>query len=108
MTEKSIKSFKEFWPFYLGEHRLPSNRLLHYIGTTASLALLIYLIATAQWLWVPLVLVVGYGPAWIGHFTIEKNRPATFTYPLWSLMADYKMLFMAMTGQLKKEWPKYF
>ncbi|NVK22863.1 MAG: DUF962 domain-containing protein [Kangiellaceae bacterium] len=108
MAEKRFETFQEFWPFYLGEHRLPSNRLLHYLGTVLSLVLLIYFIVNNMWLWLLLVPVAGYGFAWFGHFVIEKNRPATFSYPLWSLRGDYKMFFMALTGQLKKEWPKYF
>lgn len=100
---KKYNSFEEFWPYYLGEHRLISCRALHYIGTVASAALLIYLLVTQQWSWLPTVLVAGYGPAWIGHFFIEKNRPATFTYPLWSLLGDYKMCFLALKGDIRHE-----
>lgn len=108
MAEKTLKTFKEFWPYYLSEHRLPSNRLLHYVGTLASLAVLAYCIVSNNWWYLPLAFVSGYGCAWIGHFVIEHNRPATFTYPLWSFIADYKMCFYALTGRLKHEWPKYF
>ncbi len=108
MSEQKISSFQDFWPYYLAEHRLPSNRLLHYIGTALSLALLIYLLINQQWLYIPLCFVIGYGFAWAGHFLVEKNKPATFKYPVWSLLADYKMFGMALTCQLKKEWPKYF
>lgn len=108
MSEQVIKSFKEFWPYYLGEHRLPTNRMLHYIGTALSLAVLAYLLYQQLWLWIPICFFIGYGFAWFGHFVIEKNRPATFKYPFWSFAADYKMFAMAITGQLKREWPKYF
>lgn len=98
-----IQSFAEFWPYYLGEHRRPVCRAWHYLGTTASLAALGVIVVTQQWHWIWLVLVAGYGPAWIGHFVFEKNKPATFKYPLWSLLADYKMYYLALSGQLRKE-----
>lgn len=108
MIDERFATFKEFWPYYLSEHRLPSNRLLHYLGTIASLSLLIFALVSQNWWLVIVCFLLGYGPAWIGHFIIEKNRPATFTYPLWSFIADYKMCFYALTGKLKHEWPKYF
>lgn len=108
MSDKQLKSFSEFWPYYLGEHRLPRNRLLHYFGTFFSTVLLVWVLLSQNWWLIPLVLVTGYGPAWIGHFFLEKNRPATFIYPFWSLAADYKMFYFALTGRLKQEWPKYF
>ena len=103
-----FKTFQEFWPYYLSEHKLIKCRALHYIGTVASAALLIYLLASQQYVMLPFVLVAGYGPAWIGHFFIEKNRPATFTYPKWSFYGDYKMCYMAITGQLRGELSRLF
>ncbi|MRX28207.1 DUF962 domain-containing protein [Kangiella sp. HZ709] len=108
MSDERFTSFKEFWPYYLSEHRLPSNRLLHYIGTYLSLSLLLIAISTQQWWLILAASLTGYGFAWVGHFFIEKNRPATFSYPLWSFLADYKMCYLALTGKLKQEWPKYF
>lgn len=102
------QSFKEFWPYYLSEHKLITCRALHYVGTIASATLLIYFIVTQQWALLPLVLIAGYGPAWIGHFFIEKNRPATFTYPWWSFMGDYKMCYMAIKGELRGELSRLF
>lgn len=99
-----FNSFKQFWPFYLGEHRRAGSRYLHYFGTISANLLLVFLLLQQYWLWLPSVLLVGYLPAWIGHFVIEKNRPATFRHPLWSLMGDYKMLFMAITGKLEQEF----
>jgi hypothetical protein len=87
-----IESFRDFWPFYLGQHGRWGTRLLHYLGTSAALLL----VAAAPLVHRPklalFALLVGYAPAWVAHFLIEKNRPATFRYPLWSLLADFKML----------------
>lgn len=103
MAEKTIKSFEEFWPYYVGEHRLPSCRAVHYVGSLLAPSVLIAIIVTGSWAWLPIILVAGYGPAWVGHFIIEKNRPATFTYPVWSLMGDYKMLGLALRGKMADE-----
>lgn len=87
-----IESFRDFWPFYLGQHSRWGCRLMHYLGTSAALLL----VAAAPFLSRPklalIALAVGYAPAWLAHLLIEKNRPATFRYPLWSLLADFKML----------------
>jgi hypothetical protein len=107
-SDKGYQTFEEFWPYYLYEHRLINCRALHYFGTVLSAALLVIVIANQAWAWLPLVLVAGYGPAWVGHFFIEKNRPATFQYPLWSLMGDYKMFYMAIRGQLRPELSRLF
>ncbi len=102
MAGHEFKSFEEFWPYYLGEHKDPINRALHFAGTTTAL-----LTAAASLFFgpqlLPLALVAGYGPAWVGHFFFEKNKPATFKHPLWSLRGDFKMYAMTLTGQLKAE-----
>jgi hypothetical protein len=98
LSEAHIESFEAFWPYYLREHAHPVNRALHLAGTGAALATLAA--STVNSMLLPLVPVVGYGPAWIGHFVIEKNRPATFTYPLWSLRGDLRMFRLAVTGRL--------
>jgi hypothetical protein len=103
MTQERYKSFAEFWPYYLSEHSQPATRLLHLIGTTAGIALIIYLVASGRWWLFPLGLVVGYGFAWVAHFMIEKNKPATFQYPLWSFMGDYKMIALMLTGRMKSK-----
>ena len=94
-----FKSFSEFWPFYVAEHSRPATRWLHLIGTTAGITLVIYLIAIGKWYLFPLAFIPGYGFAWASHFFIEKNRPATFKYPLWSLMGDYKMIAWMLMGR---------
>ena len=102
MTDR-IQSFEAFWPYYVGEHRSPTCRAVHYVGSVAAPATLLSVLATGSWLALPLVLLAGYGPAWFGHFIIEKNRPATFTYPLWSLRGDFKMLSFAIRGKMADE-----
>jgi hypothetical protein len=100
---KKIQSFGEFWPFYVGEHRLPMNRMLHYFGTSFALICLLSAAATGDWRMAVAAPFAGYGPAWIGHFVLEKNRPATFTYPVWSLLSDFKMLSFALRGKMDQE-----
>jgi hypothetical protein len=98
-----MKTYAEFWPFYLREHSKATTRNLHYAGTTCAVAIGVTAAVTLNpWL-VPAVLVVGYGPAWIGHFFIEKNRPATFKYPVWSFVSDFRMLGYAVSGKLPAE-----
>ena len=106
MAETRYKSFAEFWPFYVTEHSKQGTRILHLVGTTTSIALLIYLIATGLWWLFPLAFIPGYGCAWLAHFLIEKNRPATFKYPLWSFLADYKMIALMVTGKIGSEIEK--
>lgn len=96
-------SFAEFWPFYLGEHSKPLTRWLHFVGTSLVVLNAIWAIATLHPLWLLLCPVYGYFWAWVGHFVVEKNRPATFTYPLWSLIGDFKMWAMMATGRLGAE-----
>lgn len=102
-----IQSFREFWPFYVREHSLPTTRLLHYIGTAAATITLFSIIYSGRWYFLPFSFVPGYAGAWVGHFVIEKNRPATFQYPLWSLLADYKMFGLMLTGRMKHEAARY-
>ena len=102
MASERFQSFWAFFPYYLSEHRDRTCRVLHYIGTSlAVLTLLTAIVTLNPWLLLAIP-VIGYGFAWVGHFFIEKNRPATFTYPVWSLMGDFVMLGMAVTGRLKK------
>ena len=97
------ESFEQFWPYYVKEHSKKSTRVLHFIGTTAAMACVAGgLLTRRRWL-LALAPVVGYGPAWVSHFLIEKNRPATFTYPLWSLRADMVMWGKMATGKMDAE-----
>jgi hypothetical protein len=101
MSQHRYQSFAEFWPYYLDEHSKPATRLLHAVGSFAAIAMLIGLIAIGKWWLFPLAFIPGYAFAWIGHFFVEKNRPATFTYPVWSFMGDWKMLGLMLTRRLK-------
>ena len=101
MNPRQFKSFDDFWPHYLSEHSKPATRTMHGIGTLAAVFFLILVIATGRWWLFPLALVPGYAFAWGAHFFIEKNRPATFTHPLWSFMGDWKMLALMLAGRLK-------
>ncbi|ASJ96183.1 DUF962 domain-containing protein [Shewanella marisflavi] len=94
---KQYKSFKAFYPFYLSQHSDARCRGMHYFGSLLVLALLLTaLLSSSYWLlW--LLPVVGYGAAWIGHFVFERNRPATFEYPLYSFLADWVMLVQWLT-----------
>ncbi len=101
-----FKSFSEFWPHYVAEHSKPATRALHFAGTAVGLAIAATLIARGKWRWLPLALVPGYGAAWVGHFFVEKNRPATFDHPLWSFMGDYKMIALMLRGEMYAEVDK--
>jgi hypothetical protein len=99
-AEPRFGTFREFYPFYLEEHRHPVSRRLHVIGTTLALALLFVALAGSRWWLVPLALVPGYALAWIGHFFFEHNRPATFKHPLYSLAGDFVMLRDVLRGRI--------
>ncbi|MDG1733613.1 MAG: DUF962 domain-containing protein [Thalassotalea sp.] len=90
---KKYHSFKEFYPFYLSQHQNITCRRLHYIGSLLVLSLIIYSLVSGQFLLLFLAPVIGYGFAWVGHFFYEKNRPATFSYPWFSFLGDWVMLY---------------
>lgn len=96
------RTFEEFWPYYVGEHRLASTRALHFAGTHLALAACAFGVVVSPWGFVAAPLL-GYGPAWVGHFFFEGNRPATFTYPLWSLRGDFRMLRLTWLGRMGAE-----
>lgn len=100
------QSFAEFWPFYLREHSKPRTRALHYAGTTLVVAIALFALLTGRLAWLLAIPLAGYGFAWVAHFKVEKNRPATFTYPLWSLAADFRMWWLWLTRRLEPELRK--
>lgn len=95
------QSYSAFWPYYLKEHAKFGTRLYHYVGTALGLVAVATALVTGNYWLILLVPLLGYGFAWVSHAFIEKNKPATFTYPLWSLMSDYRMFFLAVTGRLR-------
>lgn len=102
MSER-FTSFAAFWPYYLREHSRPLTRALHYAGTSLLLLIAVAVLLTGRWWGFAMLPVAGYGFAWAAHFLVEKNRPATFTYPLWSLAADFKMWALWISGRLGPE-----
>lgn len=97
------RTYEEFWVYYVTEHRKAATRFWHAIGTTGVLVVLAVVLWKQAWWWLLALPVLGYAPAWISHFFIERNRPATFTYPLWSLRADFRMYGLMLTGRMGRE-----
>lgn len=93
-------SFRDFYPYYLGEHADVRCRRLHFAGSWVVLFALAMLLFTGRWWWLLLALVGGYGFAWVGHFVFEKNRPATFRHPVYSLMGDWAMFWDILRGRV--------
>ncbi len=102
-TNRAITAYADFWPYYLQEHAKPATRNLHYIGTGLTLASVAAAIGTGNGWFGLAALLSGYGFAWAAHFFVEHNRPATFTYPLWSLVSDFRMAWFWVTGRLPAE-----
>jgi hypothetical protein len=102
MSASPIRSYEEFWPFYVSQHLDETNRRLHFLGTLAVLVCAALAILKSSWLFLGVPLC-GYAFAWIGHFVFEKNRPATWTYPLWSLRGDFQMFALMSTGRMSTE-----
>ena len=94
------QSFREFYPFYLGEHQHPVCRTLHFVGTSLALACLLIFVRTGRWQLIVAGLVIGYAFAWLGHFGFEKNKPASFKQPLYSFMGDWVMWWQLLTRQI--------
>lgn len=101
MSTRTFSSFEQFYPYYLSEHSNLTCRRLHFVGSTLVLIALAWILLTGSWAMIWLLPVLGYGFAWVGHFFFEKNKPATFTYPLYSLMGDWVMYKDILTGKIR-------
>ncbi|MFI6349783.1 Mpo1-like protein [Streptomyces sp. NPDC050560] len=97
--KRSFDSYEEFWPYYVAMHSRAATRWAHLGGTLAGLAVSVYGAARGRRRYLAGLPVIGYGTAWTAHFLIEKNNPATFGHPLWSLRGDAAMIGMMLTGR---------
>jgi hypothetical protein len=98
-----LVTYAEFWPRYLAAHADPRTRGLHYLGTSLAMASLVTAGVARDWRWLLAAPLVGYAPAWLGHLVFEGNRPETFGHPAWSLVSDFRMLGMFLSGRLDEE-----
>jgi len=99
--KKDFKTFSEFYPFYLNEHRNLICRRLHFVGSSLVLLVIVYSMYTTRWSLLWLTPIMGYGFAWTGHYFFEKNRPATFIYPFYSFIGDWVMFKDILTGKIR-------
>jgi len=103
MADREFKSFEEFWPFYVKEHQKQATRVMHFIGTTVAVGCVAGgLLTKRRWL-LAVAPFAGYAPAWFSHFFIEGNKPASWTYPLWSFKADFVMWSKMVRFQMSDE-----
>ena len=100
-------TFAEFWPGYVRAHSRPATRVVHTIGTLAGWTLLGAALAQRRWWLILVALIVPYTMAWISHFFIEHNKPASFSHPLWSWWADQRMVFLTLIGRMGNEVRRY-
>ncbi|MEZ4313415.1 MAG: DUF962 domain-containing protein [Polyangiaceae bacterium] len=103
MSERRIETYEEFWPFYVREHSDPTNRKLHFVGTSGTILLAALALVRGKPIHLLHAAISGYGGAWIGHFFFQKNKPATFKYPLWSLISDFRMYGKIVAGTMDDE-----
>ena len=101
MSNTKFTSFKDFYPYYLSEHKVKTNKILHIIGSLTGLSFLLYIVYIEKYKFIPVSFLFGYTFAWIGHFFFEKNKPATFKYPIYSFIGDWVMLKDIFSGKIK-------
>jgi len=106
MAER-FATYAEFWPHYLREHSRSETRWFHYFGTGLAILCVVFALTAQAWWYLAFAFVAGYGPAWFSHAMIERNRPATFTHPWWSLISDFRMYFLAISGKLGRELARH-
>ena len=102
----SITNFAEFWPDYLGAHRDPRTRAMHYFGTSLGVVCFLVFLSSGEWPWLIAAPICGYGFAFASHSLFEGNRPKTFEHPLWSFISDFYMLYLFLTGRISPELAK--
>jgi hypothetical protein len=100
---RRLGSYQDFWPYYVSQHLNPTCRGLHFVGTCLVIVFLGVTVLLLSPVWLLASLFAGYGFAWVGHFFFEKNKPATFTYPLWSLRGDFRMFRLMLLGRMDPE-----
>ena len=96
-------TYAQFWRRYLAAHSDPRTRGLHYLGTSLAVAAIVVAALASDWRWLVIAPVIGYASAWLGHVKFEHNRPETFGHPVWSLISDFRMLGLFLSGQLGSE-----
>jgi hypothetical protein len=101
MAARRFASFSEFYPFYLSEHANVVSRRLHFTGSSLVLGCLLAAVTTGNAWWLLGALLCGYGFAWMGHFFFERNRPATFSHPVYSFIGDWVMYKDILTGKIR-------
>lgn len=99
MNKEKYTTFSEFYPYYLSEHRKSGTRIMHFIGTTFFFMFVALMIFRFRPVFIPLAIITPYSFAWVAHFFIEKNKPATFQYPFYSLMGDFRLYFELLFGK---------
>ena len=107
MKPQRIETFAEFWPYYLRAHRLPATRTWHFGATNLLMVAVLIAVVTGQLWMLPFAVVAAYGMAWYSHFFIERNKPATFGYPIWSIGADLKLWVLTWTGRIQGELDRH-
>ena len=99
--------YQTFWPVYLAAHSRPATRAIHMAGTAASILLILAAVALGNPWFIAASIVAGYAFAWISHGLVERNKPATFDHPLWSILSDFRMLFLWLGGRLGNELSRH-
>ncbi len=107
MTTTRYRTLEEFWTYYVNEHKKPLTRQLHFVGNTNLLLWLLLALFRRSLKLVIFAVISSYLIAWIGHFFVEKNLPATFRYPVMSAICDMIMYAKMWSGEMDHELTKY-
>ena len=101
--DKRYSRFDDFWDHYLREHAAPQTRQMHFMATTASLSIAASGLLVGRYILLLLAVIVGYGIAWLSHFVVERNKPLTWEYPWFSLLAEFKLFFLMAAGRIDED-----